>query len=443
MILKGSQRGGGKALADHLMNTRDNDHVHVVDIRGVAACDLHGTFLEIEATSLGTKSTQPFFSVSINPPENERLTTEDFLNAAQAIEEKFGLSEQSRAIVTHEKNARLHAHVVWSRIDTDNVRAIQLSHSKLKLREVSRELFKEHGFTMPEGMRDREKKRGDNFSPQIWQQAKRIGEDPRDLKQIIGNAYQDSDGVRAFQAQLEAQAMQLARGDRRGFVVVHHTGEALPLNRYLGLTQKDIRGKLGKPDMQMTVDQARSLLSARMTAQAEKQLDDLKSKQGQDKIALTSQAQKMREEHRKAREIQKAAQDARTARETLERDSRLRKGIRGLWQRLTGEHGRIAAQNKAEAEASQKRDMAEFDALRIKQLDERAALQADIKAMREKQLRETNQQRAILGHWLSMDKDGQREAVKTHVQQIEKEKSDWRKLREERQNKGKDRGRTL
>ena len=149
MILKGSQRSGAKNLADHLMNTRENDHVEVADIRGVAAHDLHGAFLEIEATSRGTRATQPFFSVSINPPGEARLTLEDFKQAAQAIEEKFGLEDQPRAIITHEKNARLHAHVVWSRIDTERMRAVELSHSKLKLKDVSRGLCRKVFTSVP------------------------------------------------------------------------------------------------------------------------------------------------------------------------------------------------------------------------------------------------------------------------------------------------------
>lgn len=432
MILKGSQRGGATQLADHLTNTRENDHIDVAELRGVAARDLHGALAEIDAVSRGTKAQQPFFSVSINPPEDARLTLEDFQQAAQAIEEKFGLENQPRAIVTHEKNARLHAHVVWSRIDAEQMKAVQLSHSRLKLKEVSRELYQQYGFDMPEGMRDRQKASPENFSPQIWQQAKRIGEDPRDLKRIIAQAFKDSDGAKAFQSQLEAHAMQLARGDRRGFVVVHHTGEALPINRYLGLRQKDIRAKLGDANAQMTVDQARSLLSSRMTAQAERQIEQLKAKQEAERKPLADQAAKLRAEQRSAREALKTAQEARTAREELERANRLRKGIGGLWQRLTGEHGRIAKQNAAESEAAARRDAAEHESMRQHQLDARAALQSEIRVMKDKQLRETNQQRAVLGHWLSMDQHSQREAVKAHVDQIEKDQKSWRDIRAER-----------
>ncbi|WP_298261203.1 hypothetical protein [uncultured Litoreibacter sp.] len=39
MILKGSQRAVAVALADHLMNDRDNDHISVMELLGFSAPD--------------------------------------------------------------------------------------------------------------------------------------------------------------------------------------------------------------------------------------------------------------------------------------------------------------------------------------------------------------------------------------------------------------------
>ena len=61
MIIKGNQRGGGQALATHLMNARDNDHVELHEVRGFASSDLAGAFLEVEIAAAGTKCEQPFF----------------------------------------------------------------------------------------------------------------------------------------------------------------------------------------------------------------------------------------------------------------------------------------------------------------------------------------------------------------------------------------------
>ncbi len=47
-----------------------------------------------------------------------------------------------------EKEGRRHAHVVWSRIDTENMKAINLPFYKTKLRDLPRELFVEHGWNI-------------------------------------------------------------------------------------------------------------------------------------------------------------------------------------------------------------------------------------------------------------------------------------------------------
>ncbi|WP_238475680.1 hypothetical protein [Rhodophyticola sp. CCM32] len=46
MILVGSQRSGARALADHLMNDRDNEHVELLDMAGFMAENLHGALDE-------------------------------------------------------------------------------------------------------------------------------------------------------------------------------------------------------------------------------------------------------------------------------------------------------------------------------------------------------------------------------------------------------------
>ena len=68
MILTGSQRGGAKALGDHLLKTTENEHVEVHEVRGFLASDLLGALREAEATAKGTRCKQFMFSVSLNPP---------------------------------------------------------------------------------------------------------------------------------------------------------------------------------------------------------------------------------------------------------------------------------------------------------------------------------------------------------------------------------------
>jgi len=104
MILKGSQRSGGRQLAIHLLKVDDNEHVEVHELRGFIADDLNSAFNEIHAVSKGTRAKQPFFSLSLSPPPNERVPIEVFETAIEQIEQKLSLEDQPRGMATGQKN---------------------------------------------------------------------------------------------------------------------------------------------------------------------------------------------------------------------------------------------------------------------------------------------------------------------------------------------------
>ena len=146
MLIKGSQRGSGTNLAAHLLKTDDNDHVLVHEVRGFASDNLHDAFKEAEAISLGTKCRQYLFSVSINPPQSENVPLEVFEDTVDRIEKRLGLVGQPRAVVFHEKENRLHAHAVWSRVDAETMTAKHMPFFKNKLFALARDLHLEFGF---------------------------------------------------------------------------------------------------------------------------------------------------------------------------------------------------------------------------------------------------------------------------------------------------------
>lgn len=164
MILKGSQRSGAKQLAGHLLKERDNEHVSLLELRGFVADDLHGALAEAYAVSRGTKCKQFMFSLSLNPPKGVEVEEDHFQLAADEAEKRLGLEGQPRAIVLHEKEGRRHAHVVWSRIDPEEMRAVNLPHFKNKLTALSRELYLENGWSLPDGLREHGGKSPLNFT---------------------------------------------------------------------------------------------------------------------------------------------------------------------------------------------------------------------------------------------------------------------------------------
>jgi hypothetical protein len=219
MILVGNQRGEAKNLALHLLKD-ENEHVEVHEIRGFASQNLISALKEADAISRATRCKQFLFSLSLNPPPQENVPIEDFEDAINRVESRFGLEGQPRAIVFHEKEGRRHCHAVWSRIDAKELKAVPLAFTKKKLQEVARELYLEHGWTMPRGLAVNHECDPRNFSLAEWQQAKRTGNDPRLIKAAFQDAWAISDSRTALISALEERGFKAARGDRRGFVAV-------------------------------------------------------------------------------------------------------------------------------------------------------------------------------------------------------------------------------
>ena len=152
----------------------------------------------------------------MNPPPSENVGVDVFEQTADRIEVKTGLAGQPRVIVFHEKEDRRHAHVVWSRIDTEEMKAVNLPHFKNKLRDISKELYLENDWHMPKGYIDSEARDPRNFTLEEWQQAKRMGHHARDLKAMMQECWAASDSKAAFEHALGERGILLAKGDRRG-----------------------------------------------------------------------------------------------------------------------------------------------------------------------------------------------------------------------------------
>lgn len=374
MILKGSQRSSGLKLAAHLMNMRDNDHVEVHELRGFTADDLHGAFQEADAIAKGTKCQQYLFSLSLSPPETENVTVADFKNAIAQAEGRLGLTGQSRAIVFHEKEGRRHAHVVWSRIDIDQMKAINLPFYKTRLNEVSKDLFLKHGWRLPDGYRDRKQRDPRNFTLSEWQQAKRQGKDAREIKRAFQEAWSVSDTKNAFTHALEEKGYVLARGDRRGFVAVDVHGEVYAIPKWTGLKTKQVKEKLGDPKELRSVDEAKDHIAQEMQPVLSRWQKELAEKKRALKAKQEKQRQQLVQEQRQARKQLKQKLEQRRILEAKQRQERFRTGLKGLWDRVRGEHRQIREQNEQEAWQNHVRDQKIKDDMVFRDLDERRDL---------------------------------------------------------------------
>lgn len=404
MILKGSQRANGQDLAVHLMRLDDNEHIDLHEMRGFASDNLKDAFKEAEATSLGTKCRQYLFSLSLSPPADAKVSVEDFRAAIERIENNLGLDEQPRVIVFHEKEGRRHAHCVWSRIDAETMTARPLPFFKNRLMDVSRDLYLEHGWAMPRGMLDAAQRNPTNFTLAEWQQAKRQGTDPRLLKQVIQACWSSSDNQKSFTSCLEERGLFLAKGDKRGVVVLDHTGEVYSLPRMLDLKTKDVRSRLGDGDALPSVDATKGMIGQRMTPAIRLHVQEAQERFRERSKQLGEYKAEMTRLHRLARSQQEERQQAEWDAETKQRAVRLPKGLRGLWHRLTGKYQQVRTLNEAEAKASQQRQAQERQQLIDQQRDQRAVLQQQFKELRKSQAEQLLDLRRDIGRYLKFSR---------------------------------------
>jgi hypothetical protein len=382
VILKASQRAGGMALATHLLRTDENDHVEVHQVRGFIKNNVIDAFKEAYAVSRGTKCKQFLFSLSLSPPADETVSVAVFERAIDKIEMRLGLVGQPRAIVFHEKDGRRHAHCVWSRINAKTMRAVPVSHFKLKLAELSRELFLEHGWKMPRGLVKSDDRNPLNFTLAEWQQAKRLERDPKRIKQIFQDCWAISDSLPAFQSALEARGYYLARGDRRGFVAVDWQGEIYSISRWCGVKTAEVTRRLGdgtgvrpveevKNDVLRKVAEKEKALTPEPLIQVRHAQSAMKAKR--DALVASQRAERAALEDRLA---------ARWQAEEIARAARFRKGLKGLWDWLIGRRAETTRRNEEEVRLARERDALERQRLVEAHLKVRRELQIQVQSVR-------------------------------------------------------------
>lgn len=387
MILDGNQRGGARDLARHLMKP-ENEHIEVHEIRGFAADTILGALREAEAISRGTKCRQFLYSLSLSPPEMKSVPVAAFEDAIEQVEAKLGLVGHPRIVVFHEKHGRRHAHCVWSRIDAESMIAVRMSHDRFKLGDISRQLYMEHGWKMPEGLIDPALRDPLTFDRKEWFLAKRAGKDPRDVKAAFQQCWAASDSGKAFWQALEQRGYYLARGDRRAVVAVDTNGEVYAVARWAGVRTKEVVKRLGDLEMLPSVQEAQDDVAGRVRDKLTGFLASAAEDFARAAQSLEAKRLAMVEEHRAARRHLQTLHEQRHVSEMRRRAERFRKGFLGLWDRVTGQHGKLRGQNEAEAAACAARDAEEKQVLIDRQLRERRNLQDEIRQERRQHVRE-------------------------------------------------------
>ncbi|HWV45751.1 MAG TPA: relaxase/mobilization nuclease domain-containing protein, partial [Nitrospira sp.] len=271
VIVKGGSRKSGAFFATHLMKTEENERVSIAEMKGLYAEDVPEAFRELKALAAGTRAENYFYHASINPREDELLTSEQWEFAVDRLEHNLGLDGHARFQVEHEKEGRTHRHIVWSRVDPDTMTITSDSFTYLAHDHTRAEL--EQAFhheptpptPQPSQRRSREIHEWENF------RAQESGIDAKEVKAEVTALWQHSDSGSAFVAALEDSGYTLCQGDR-GYCIIDSYGDTHSLVRRLdGVKTAELREYLsGMPLASLpTVAEASAAVRARNEAEEE------------------------------------------------------------------------------------------------------------------------------------------------------------------------------
>ena len=299
MIAKGNPHNDGPYLARYLAaDSKGVERAELAELRGFASDNIFDAFALGQLLAHGTKCENPFFHVQVRTPKGEELTRAQWDKVAVRIERRLGFDGQPRAMVFHQKQGHQHMHLVWSRIDTEDMRAIDPGLYKRKLKEVCRALEKEMGLRQVRNNRDPQELTQPAARPE-YEQSRRLRTDLKAIREGIRDCWDHSDDGKSFAAALDDQGFILARGDERAFVIVDEMGGYHALSkRITGATAKETRDRLADLDPAKLPN----------VAEAKAMQRERRQRKGEGAKAMADPEATKKEEQTKEEERQKAIQ---------------------------------------------------------------------------------------------------------------------------------------
>lgn len=252
MIIKGNSRARPTQLARHLMRLDTNERMEILS--SDYGDDLKSALQDMQATAAATKGRKGLYHANVSPDAKyPNLTPEQWVHAADVLADELGLSAQPRVIILHQKDGRGHIHVVWQRANLETMTLVSDSQNYAAHERASRRLEQELGHELTPGVhakRDPERPRPRaKMSHSEWQQYERTKLDPAERKAVLTELYRGSDNGQAFQAAIREKGYELAKGDKRGLVVVDPAGDIHALSRQIeGAKAKEIKERLSDLD---------------------------------------------------------------------------------------------------------------------------------------------------------------------------------------------------
>ena len=200
-------------------------------------------------SSKGRKATAgAVYTFSLSYHKEQSPTKQNMIDDAFEALGVLDLKDHQAVMVAHNDTEHPHVHVICNLVNPVNGRTKQMSLDRNKFSEWAEKHEREHGkIYCPERVKNNEKRR--ELKLQNQGKGKNDNErksgfvkhrEPKIDKGQIQKLYQQSDSAKAFQTALKKSGYELAKGDRRGLVLVDDTGKIHSLSRQMkGLWEKD------------------------------------------------------------------------------------------------------------------------------------------------------------------------------------------------------------
>jgi hypothetical protein len=259
VIIRSSIRGGGAALASYLLTKGNNLSVQVFDIKGTCHPDnLRKSLVEMSLTSeLSGRTTKGLYHVVIcpRPGEDRMMTHEQWIRAAELVEQARGFTGQKRVMVMHENETGLHCHVAWERYNHETGKMICNKHSHRQEMKARRIMEREFGHQLTD---EKNKER------------------PA-LRLLLADLWQQQPTGRAFQEAVTKAGYTLAiQKHRRPYVIVNGQGRSFELIKEIpGVRTRQVRQRLkdlSLPDKVQVIDAINERRASRRKTKFREQL---------------------------------------------------------------------------------------------------------------------------------------------------------------------------
>lgn len=208
--------------------------------------------------------------------------------------------------------------------------------------------------------------------------------DPREIKAAFQDAWAISDSKAAFEHALKERGYWLCRGDKRGFVALDVHGEPHSIAKRVGVKTRAVRERLGDETALPSAADTKREIAKAMQDKMEEFQREVADKEEREKAEAQRKREFLRTRQEQERSALRTRQSTRQQTEDQERQARLRRGLLGFWDRLTGERKRAMELNAQELKAAWQRDKAERENLTVTQIANRRDIVKERVDLREK-----------------------------------------------------------